>query len=704
MNATTQEQEGHTPAWLAVITGLAAAALLITDQAIHPLLPWWAWPLVGLAAMGIAAFVTVIQMDHSGQLGWFRVLIYRLLLCLGFGVWTTWVDVTKLSVGLGLGWLGGTAALAAVGAVCPSPRPAHPVSTGLAWDRRPAVIRDWEARIRSVTREQVTVVGWRPWDNPEDGFRLYVELPVDRGTTDSDLALHCDKLAAAARLPRGCVVQSLPSDRQGIAILDVMLRDNLIDTEDHVHIEPTTPASINDPFPVLTTPRGEALTIALRIHAPLIGGSTGSGKTTLLHRIIMWLARCTDTLLWVVDLNGGGVATPWIEPWARGETPQPVVDWVADDEEEMAVMVAVAAAIARDRKSNRAARDRKRARNTNLLPVGPDMPAIVVLADEGGEIRQALSLLGQFAANGLTRLAQIGRAEAVRPIISILRGTSDLMDKAHRVQCSIRLCLRMNEHGEYAHVLDSNPPKTPLTHAGAGYLKTTFELTEPVYGRTVNVDEDAIERHAIACGHLRPELDEYGVAVAARLTPAQVTGGKDFPDLMKSRVMRDVRAGKAYTGRWERYAAKLAEMRGEVYDEPADQPTVAAPMPARFGLTSSLDALEAGVAAAAGSGPAVVASSRSGSESNARIIQFPVRPGQTLTPTPQPATAREQILALVRSAGTAGLAASDIEGRVQAARSRVYDLLKQLRQEGLISQNTQGLYVLPASSQTTTSA
>src|SRR5439155_15120949 len=98
---------------------------------------------------------------------------------------------------------------------------------------------------------------------------------------------------------------------------DVMLRDCLAEptelTEDY------SAASINDEFPVMSSPRGERLNICLRIKSMIVGGTTGSGKTTLLNRLILWLARCVDALIWVIDLNGGGVAAPWIEPWALGK-------------------------------------------------------------------------------------------------------------------------------------------------------------------------------------------------------------------------------------------------------------------------------------------------------------------------------------------------------------------------------------------------
>jgi hypothetical protein len=536
------------------------------------------------------------------------------------------------------------------------------------------------------------VTGWEPWENPKDGMRLFVDLPAEQGTTPADLAAKAANIAAAFRLPRGCGVRVLDSDRQGVALMDVMLRNTLVDRNDP-HVEPKTPASINDSFPIITTPRGEVLSICLRVLSMIIGGTTGSGKTTLLHRIIMWLARCTDAIIFVVDLNGGGVAEPWVSPWATGRTAKPVVDWIADNEEEAAVMLAVANAIAKDRKTNKEAVRRKKAANAMVLPVDYLMPAIVVLTDEGGEVRQAGSLFGQLAAQGITRLAQIGRAEGLRVIMSVLRGTADLTDKGLRVNAALRLCLRMEEHDEYYHVLGVNPGKTELEGAhGAGFLRTP-ELPRPVLGRTVNVDLAGIDRHAVACGELRPELDEYALRVAAKVTAADVLGGRTpTREHLESPAMRDANRGLAYAGRWDRYAAKLAEMRGEEFIE-AEQPR-----PVKSTALSALDELVMAV-----EGPAVVVPAPRSPEpmpkhveGGARIYQFPgagTSPAAVqVAPT---ATAREQILAKVEAAGADGIGATELERAVDAAPSRVQSLLKEMREADQVAKNGAGKYVLP---------
>lgn len=710
---TTNTEPGTQAPWLSVYLGLGTTALIVAEQ-LHVVsgVSWWVPPMVALAGAVLTAFVTLLQESHrGGATGWGRVIGHRTLVWVAAGAWGGWVLHTSWhtwQILFGFGWILG---LAALGSQCQTP--AVPVGKTPAGqdpaaerDNRDQLLRDDERVIRSVTKLPITLYDWEYWDKPDDGYRLFAELPAELGTTGADLAQFCDKIAAAKRLPLGCAVRVLDSDRQGVVVVDVMTRNSLVDSDGQVYQEPTTPASINDDFPVLETPRGELLGICLRIFSMIVGGTTGSGKTTLLHRLIMWLARCVDALIWVIDLNGGGIAEPWISPYANGRTEKPTVDWVADNEPEAAAMIAVATEIAKDRKTNREATRRKKAANSMVLPVDKDMAAIVVVTDEGGEVRQAASLLGQLAAAGITRLAQIGRAEGCRVIMSVLRGTSDLTDKGLRVVAALRLCLRMEEHDEYGHVLGANPGKTQLSGAvGAGYLKTPT-LPRPILGRTVNVDLAGIDQHAVACGPLRPDLDAWGRRAAAKVTPSMILGNREpTEEQLLLPVMRDAADGQVYERRWDRYAPKLAEMRGEDYDEedPADPPTataaasgaVSASAPAAPGgavHTPALDAWSMSVGAPTAVAAVPTASPTQGL-SDARVYQlFPAQAMAAASNARAVRTAREQILDVVRRHPD-GISAGEIEALVDVVRSRVYDLLKQLRESGVLTQTSGGLYI-----------
>lgn len=603
-----QHREHWTRGWITAVSVLAAVLVAVVEHSRIQPLSVSVLPALAILGAGVTAIIGLVTQVRR------RAHLFRTQVWLAAGCWVTWFAVSGWTQGTVISLVAGTAALAALSplfrAAKPQPkvegrRIVDPRSDEAERVRTPLEQR-WEAHIRHLTGKPVRVTKVEPWDNPRNGQRVHLDLPAGVTWRTLSTTEFLENLQGSCRLPAGCVIRILEGEHQAEAMLDVMLRDCLVD--EVMADEDYSPASINDEFTVMFDPRGEDLDVCLRSQSAIIGGTVEAGKTTLLHRIIMFLARCVDALIWVVDLNGGGVAEPWVSPWARGLAGRPVVDWVAPDEAEAAVLVAVAAAVAKDRKTSREAVRRRRAANSTILPVDRNLPAIIVITDEGGEVRQAVSVLGRMAMEGISRLAQIGRAEAVRAIMSILRGTADLLDKGLRVVSSIRICLRMEEEDEYQHVLGVHPGSTRLIHKGSGYLRRSTDY-RPIFARTVNVTLDMIERTAIACAALRPDLDEGGKRVAARLRPSDVLGGRDpnsFPDLMALPVMQDVEDGRAYEGRWDRYAHKLAEMRGEeIPDEPeplkpAAKPVTGAPesvaqpgsalaaMIAAAGLTSAL--------------------------------------------------------------------------------------------------------------------
>jgi hypothetical protein len=436
------------------------------------------------------------------------------------------------------------------------------VAAAMIRDQREATI---EHLIQRITKQRLTVTGVVPWDDPENGEDVHIDLP--EGFTPRMLADYTDRIQSSPtlRLPQGCVVTVVDGAYQCEAILSIMKRDCL---KDHLLLdEPSAPASVNDEFDLIRAPQGHWFRVSVRIACMIVGGTTGSGKTTLLNRIIAYLARCTDALVWVVDFNGGGLGAPWTRLYEEGKADRPIVDWLADNETEAAVLMACAHEIATSRKTDREAVALKRAAGSNILPVSAGKPAIVVITDEGGEVRQAASILGQIVCDRISRLAQIGRAEAVRVIMSVLRGTADLLDKALRAVCAIRVCLRMDEEGEADHVLGRNPGRTHLLHTGSAWLYRTTKDHRPIIGRSVDVPPAVIEAHSAAVAHLRPELDKAAQRVCQNLSLTSVFDGRDpqnFPDLLDRKPLVDVTLGKAYTGRWERRKARLSAIeRGE---------------------------------------------------------------------------------------------------------------------------------------------
>lgn len=430
---------------------------------------------------------------------------------------------------------------------------------------------DMQALLRRLSKTSIGVVEIEPWETPADGMDIRVSLV--EGMEPRDLADLCGKIQSSPqlRLPQGCVVTVLDGEYQCEAIIRIMLRDCL---KDHINLddhETTTPASINDPFPLMRSPQGNWFMVCLRIFCMIIGGTTGSGKTTLLNRVIAYLARCTDALIWVIDFNGGGLGAPWNRPFEEGLADRPIIDWLGDTEEESAVIMACAKQIAKSRKTDRESVQMRRDAGTNVLPVSPHKPAIVVITDEGGEVRQSMSVLGQVVCSQISSLAQIGRETGVRVIMSVLRGTADLLDKALRAVCSIRICLRMDEESECDHVLGRNPGRVRLMHTGSAWVYRTTQDYRPVVGRSVDVPPAFIERHAIACAALRPELDKAGQSVCANIKLIDVFSGRDpenYEDLLGHPALVDVTTGTAYTRRHQRRAERLRAI------EQGEDPTV----------------------------------------------------------------------------------------------------------------------------------
>lgn len=427
-----------------------------------------------------------------------------------------------------------------------------------------------ECLLRRITKQKVTVTRINPWADADNGMDVHLDLPEN--FTSKMLADYTDRIQSSPtlRLPQGCVVTVVDGAYQCESILSIMKRDCL---KDYLILdEPTEPASVNDEFDLLRAPQGHWFKICLRIACMIIGGTTNSGKTTLLNRIIAHLARCTDCLIWVVDFNGGGLGAPWTLLYEEGKVNRPIIDWLADNETEGAVLMACAHGIATSRKTDREAVALRRAAGSNILPVSPEKPAIVVITDEGGEVRQAASILGQIVCDRISRLAQIGRAEAVRVIMSVLRGTADLLDKALRAVCAIRVCLRMDEEGEADHVLGRNPGRTHLLHTGSAWLYRTTQDHRPIIGRSVDVSPAVIEAHSAAVAHLRPALDQAGQRVCQSITLTDVFDGRDpenFVDLLTRPPLMDVEHGRAYSNRWARRKARLTAIdRGEDPDSP----------------------------------------------------------------------------------------------------------------------------------------
>lgn len=560
------------------LAGTMVTAITATAVPLVRGLPWWA-PAVAAVFLAAFAFITGTIMVNNNQITGWRVS--HLMACLvGAGSGASWIARTgwspMLAVVLVIGAVGMLSLSYAVPAAVDTPQ----VDDGA--DRRPTSVQRWEALLRQILGgKALTVVAVTPWEIPEDGDRVVVMLPATGELTVDLLADGKTRkaIATALRLPHGCDVSVLDGDHQGEVLIDVMKRNTLL-KEEQVDVD-TSPVSINDSFRIMRDAKGHEIKVCLRQEILTVGGAIGSGKTTFLDYVIMRLEQCTDALIWTMDLNGGGLAETHLRPYAFGTAPKPGLDWVAGDPYEALAMTAGAVEIGHDRKTCTESIRRRIAANTKLLPVDADMPAIVIMTDELAELqkRGSKASINSWTDQRIEQAIQIGRAEGVRVVLSILRGTTDVANRGSKVQSSIRMCLKMNENTEYGHVLGLDPGKMRLTLKGQGWVLRDTD-SRPLLARTFDVLPDAATRQAAATTHLRPTLDQWGQDVLARLRLVDI-----FPEALIQEVWDnapeladDIEHGRLYTNRWGRARPVLDRIGGTATEKRPAPPSTSRPM------------------------------------------------------------------------------------------------------------------------------
>lgn len=363
--------------------------------------------------------------------------------------------------------------------------------------QRARLAQEWETRIDRVCQIRgARVVGIEQWDG-DTGFTLDVELPSG-GVTWKTIAAAQDGLASDARLPEGCGVEVTQGVNRGTCLARVSTVNALL-TE---YPFPTdySPTTINNPFPVGVFRDGTLTEAEFRWVCGLLIGQTGSGKTNMLQVINGQLVRCVDTIVWHIDLAGGGIALPWITPWHEGRADAPAVDWVATNADEAEKMASAGLEIIGIRKA--AYKQRMREANDDKLPVGPDVPQIVIVADEFAELPMRVQ-------NILESMSNTGRAAGVRVLNCALRGTADIVSTNMRKQAGLRIGMRVQDSEELAYLFgwDGKAPNVEdAPYEGCGFIKQG--QTPARAFKSFRLTPAAIENIACAVGDRRPALDD----------------------------------------------------------------------------------------------------------------------------------------------------------------------------------------------------
>lgn len=291
--------------------------------------------------------------------------------------------------------------------------------------------------------------------------------------------------------------------------------------------------TINNPFPVGISEDGQVISISLREVHGYIVGMTGAGKSNLLNVLIAQMGRCVDTVIWMIDMKGGRVARPWLQPWVNGETDSPVLDWVATTREEAALMMNCFTA-AVDTRSNSGMGV------TKIIPRA-DRPQILLLTDEmavlfspdrgrSNSLPEGAVTNFEFLEKAITAI-QMGRSEACGTIWATQRATNSMAGSNDmKANCKLKILLGVANESEGRYLLneDRAAQKRAVVAAdiaGAGVIQVGKKSTglvkfflhdHPVDPASENGDtlcengcvpECPVRKSAIEAGRTRPKLD-----------------------------------------------------------------------------------------------------------------------------------------------------------------------------------------------------
>ncbi|MER7068962.1 hypothetical protein ABT357_25355 [Streptomyces albidoflavus] len=177
------------------------------------------------------------------------------------------------------------------------------------------------------------------------------------------------------------------------------------------------PLTINEPLTLGVLESGDPWEIKFRQNSVFIAGKKGSGKSVLLHVIISVVTRCTDAVIWMIDMAEGNTAKRWLRPWAQqwkdrnGQTiDRPILDWVATTTDEAVRLLQASVAVA-DGRARRMPGGKIRPKTT--------IPALIVITDENPELMSRIPDAIVAKQRGIKK----GRKAAVDYIDAAQRGT-----------------------------------------------------------------------------------------------------------------------------------------------------------------------------------------------------------------------------------------------------------------------------------------
>jgi hypothetical protein len=508
---------GHGPVTGPINTGVAALAVGYAGHVAH-MPPSWAALAAGAGAVG--THIAGRRKDVTGATlalraaGWLGVGGWCSY-AMANGPWSQWGIGSLLAGALGLG-----AAMAGAHHVEHKAEEKKAVAEAAARratldGKRKVIADEWEDRIvRVCTGSVVQIVGVEMWESG-GGFVLDGECGPG-GTRWKDIVAYQDALAADAKLPEGCGVEVRQGAHRGAVLIDVSTVNRLLGEE--TYPADYSPLTLNGPLPLGMHRDGEGAAPTIREFTTLLAGRKGSGKTNLSNVFLAGTARMTDNLTWVIDLNGGGLALPWLHAWhAAGRPGRPPVDWVADTPEKALAMAKAALRIAKARKPGY--KHLEIAANDDKLPVSAAVPGILIAGDEIAELYSPKARQNEVlkeTGDILVQVVELARAVAVNALITALRATQDVLSEPQLLaQSGLKIGMKSDER-ELSYLFGWNDKLSPedAPYPGCGFMKVLDEPARPF--KAFRMLPNQIADVVAATSGLHPELDELSRKAAGQ--------------------------------------------------------------------------------------------------------------------------------------------------------------------------------------------
>ncbi|MFD5663433.1 hypothetical protein ACFWIK_00790 [Streptomyces anthocyanicus] len=508
---------GHGP-FTAPVSAAGSALAVSYAAAAAGVAPWWGAAVAGAGLVGSHISGRAADAGRGD-------LVLRAAAWLGAGGWCSWAMTVGPWSGERLAALG--AGAVALGTAMAGTRAARrrreaertaeaaAAAHATLQHRYRALAAEWAARLDRVAGlEGVQVVGVEMWEHG-GGFTLEGRLP-EGGYTWRHVQRVQDGLAGDARLPNGCTVEITEGADRGSFLANIETQNQVVAGEPRMYPDDYSPRSYNDPLLWGVHRDGSDAGAVCRELCAIASARRGSGKTNLLHVWIAGQQRMDDALSWVIDLNGGGVALPWLRAWHKAGRPgRPPIDWVADTPEKVLAMAEALLRIAKARKPGYA--DLQIEHDDDKLPVSPEVPAIIVNGDEIAELYSSKARKNptlKRAGNVLLQVVELARAVACNTMMTALRATGDVLEEPQLVvQSGLKVAMQGDER-ELNYLMGWADRITPqdMPAPGTGAYKVLDRLARPF--QAYRIVPTVIARIVEATCERRPVLDELSLRAA----------------------------------------------------------------------------------------------------------------------------------------------------------------------------------------------